>query len=116
MGEKERQQRRKELLEYYFKPLTKVNVPFMNVHNDYAHEERKLHIFYILRKQGFNVISEGEFIKEGICDLFCLDTETIYEVLNSETPEELKEKVKKYPNFKIVQSDCKRPFVEVDYL
>jgi hypothetical protein len=116
MGEKERIQRRWTLLNY-FRPLTKVNIFNENLHNTFQHEVRKFRIYWTLRQQGYDIIVEGEFLNLSRCDLFCIDTKTIIEVLYSETEEECREKFKKYPQeFNLVINNSKELFNPKDVL
>lgn len=74
----------------------------VNVHSSLEHEKRKLEEFYRRKKLGHEVMTEVK-TKNGKCRFDLLDLSEgngkIIEVLHSETLEEAKKKVKKYPDF-----------------
>ena len=116
MNNLERQKRKWSLLNY-FRPLTKVNVFNENLHNSWQHEKYKFAIYFTLRKQGYDVITEGEFLNKKRCDIYCIDTNTCIEVLCSETKEECLEKCKCYPQeFRLVMNKAQETFNEKDIL
>ena len=76
-----------------------------NMGNSLAHERRKMEIAFNHTIAGCVVILEAEFQKNaGRCDVLCLDCETIYEVIHSESEESISVKRKLYPeSLKIVE-------------
>jgi hypothetical protein len=118
MGEKERQQRRNDLLRNCFKYGQKVNIMHYSLANTDIHEDYKWFIFRTLRRQGFNVLTEAEFLfNKGRADLVDLDNQIIWEVAHSESNESIESKKEKYPDcfeIKIIRTD--KPFNERDVL
>lgn len=77
---------RKEWLKYKKAGQTnlhrcKTNAFNVSVANSLEHETAKLKIYFDLRKQGYNLITEADEISTGLRrDLTCLSTGEIYEV------------------------------------
>jgi hypothetical protein len=67
--------------------------------NSLEHELTKLKITHKLKKQGFEVWSETQFINGGQADIIAIKDGRGYiiEILHSETIKQLTKKVKKYP-------------------
>jgi len=72
-----------------------------NVHlsNSIEHERLKLDVFYLLRKHGFNVVSEARFVGGGEVDCLDIDRGVAFEILHTEEDINLKAKKKLYPSF-----------------
>ncbi len=79
----------------------KRNVVNINAHNSIEHEKIKFEICYRLKSEGQHFFTEapicGSGNKKGYADIVILDTGTIIEILVSETEEQVKKKVEKYP-------------------
>lgn len=76
---------------------TDVNKVRFSAANSDSHEIGKARIALQLLRQGHDFITEAEFRDGGRADVFDLVTGEVWEVLTSETEEECKEKIKKYP-------------------
>lgn len=60
-----------------------------------------------LKECGHEFITEAIFKNGARCDILDLTEGTIYEILNTETEEEFKEKIKNYPQeLKIIKIWC----------
>lgn len=68
--------------------------------NSLKHEETKLKIAHKLKKQGFEVWSETEFVTGGKADILAIKDGKGYiiEILHSETMKQLAKKIEKYPS------------------
>lgn len=70
----------------------------INPHDSIEHELAKFKLCRELIKEGKTILVEARFEGyKGRCDILVLDTGTVYEILKSETLENLKKKVAKYP-------------------
>lgn len=67
------------------------------------HERKKLEVAYEHHKQGHSVITEAIFVNGGRADVLCLDCETCYEVLNTESNERFEAKKEYYPSELLVE-------------
>lgn len=88
--------------ERFFLNLVRVSNRDLNVfkyfpNNTDRHEVAKFLVFMELRKLGKNVLIEPIFLNGKRADIFCISDGTVYEVLHSETIQELNEKIKDYP-------------------
>jgi len=69
-----------------------------NVHNSPLHELLKFMVAFRLMKDGHSIVTEAIFAGgRGRADIFVLDTMQVFEILVSETPEQFKNKLEKYP-------------------
>ena len=72
----------------------------VNCHNSFEHESAKLKEFMRLKQLGHKVLTEAKFKNgSGITDIIDLTTGIITEILWTETLEEAKKKVEKYPDY-----------------
>lgn len=63
----------------------KKNCVFVNASNSLEHEQGKLHVAWLLRKKGWDFITEAVESSSGLRrDVVCLDTGMVYEVETSE--------------------------------
>jgi hypothetical protein len=69
----------------------------INVHNTLKHELAKFLVAWRLSKEGKQFVTESVFENGKRADVFVLDDCEAIEVLESETEEMFKEKVKDYP-------------------
>ncbi|KKK75248.1 hypothetical protein LCGC14_2875620 [marine sediment metagenome] len=78
----------------------KRNIVNLNTHNSVEHEQIKFRICYELKKQGIHFVTEAKMHdgKKGIADILILDKGEVIEICVSETLDEVKEKVVKYPS------------------
>ena len=60
----------------------------INSHNSRQHEETKFYVCEILNKAGYDFISEAVFLDNKRADVYCIELNTAYEVLCSETEAE----------------------------
>lgn len=92
---------RNQIASYVKSYHIKHNAVNLNVHNSIEHERIKFEICYRLKSEGQHFITEapmsGSANKKIIADLVILDTGQIVEILVSETLEQVKKKVEKYP-------------------
>lgn len=81
----------------------RLNAIRFGVNESRAHFDKKCDIVYKLREAGHHIYCEVHFTDhESIADILDLDTGTIIEILVTETDEQFKEKIKKFPSvFKI---------------
>ena len=76
-----------------------VNCLRLNAHNSLEHERKKFELAFQALKEGRAFLTEAILEgRNGIADFVDLENMTITEVLHTETEEELKEKVKSYPD------------------
>jgi len=78
---------------------TKFNVLKVHSQNSIEHERLKLDVFYLLRKHGFTVASEAEFVRGGRADILDIDRGIAFEILHTEEDINIKAKKKLYPSF-----------------
>ena len=91
---------RNDIISYVKIYPVKRNVINLNTHNSVEHEMTKARICYELQKQGKHYVTEARMNstkRNCIADILILDTAEIIEILVSETEDEVKEKVEKYP-------------------
>ncbi len=70
----------------------------LNINNSLEHEQMKSKICYWLKKNCHPYITEAIFKDHpGVADILILDTGVALEVLHTETDEEFKKKLDKYP-------------------
>ena len=74
-----------------------INCFRFNLSESREHILKKLDVCIDLLKKKHKFITEAVFIDGGRADVFDLTEGTIYEIMNSESDKEFKEKVKKYP-------------------
>lgn len=81
------------------------------------HEQIKFDICWELKKMKMEFVTEARFKNEkGVADILILDTGTVIEILVSETLEQVKEKVKKYPDeLEVVATTGIREYLKGDY-
>jgi len=90
---------RNDVLRHCIKSLScKRNVININTGNTVHHEQTKFRICYELQKQGIHYVTEARMGNKGVADILVLDKAQIIEILASETEDEVKNKVKKYPS------------------
>lgn len=80
----------------------KRNVINLNTHNSWQHELIKCRICFEIKKQGKHFITEapmGSDRGRGICDILNLDDAQAIEIRVSETEDQLKHKIRKYPDY-----------------
>ena len=84
----------------------KVNTVNINPSNSIEHEIIKLKICYFLQKEGKQYITEAKVYRTnqatGRADIIVLDDRQIIEIMVSESLDELKFKIRKYPNIEII--------------
>ena len=66
--------------------------------NTIEHERKKFEICYWLQKNGHLFITEAIFTNGFRADILILDTGVALEILHTETDEQFKKKLEKYPN------------------
>ncbi len=91
---------RNDIISYVKIYPVKRNVINLNTHNSWLHESIKCRVCYELQKQGKHYVTEARMNstkRNCIADILILDTAEVIEILVSETQEEVKEKVIKYP-------------------
>jgi len=71
------------------------------------HILKKLNICIELKNMNHKFLTEAIFNNGFRCDILDLTDGIIYEILNSESDEEFKEKIKNYPNLKIIKIRCR---------
>ncbi len=72
----------------------------VNCHNSFFHESAKLKEFMRLKQLGHDVITEAKFKNgSGIADILDLTTGKVIEILFTESLDEAKQKVMKYPEY-----------------
>ena len=89
---------RNDVLRHCIRHLSyKRNVINLNTGNTVQHEQIKFRICYELQKQGIHYITEARMGNKAIADILVLDKSQIIEILVSESEDEVKYKVRKYP-------------------
>lgn len=98
-------------LKFSSKSGNKLNLFNYWVSNSDEHENVKWEIFKYLRKQGYDMLTEAEFVSGGRADLVAISPTGegyIIEVLHTESDERFNLKVKKYPqDMEIVKVNTK---------
>jgi len=85
----------------------------VGINNTWQHEFRKFQIFWALRKQGHNVMTETIFTNGKRADIIDMDNGVIFEVTFTETEKKLEEKTEHYPEiFEIRRIDATKEFDE----
>lgn len=76
-----------------------INCIRINSNNSIEHESMKFNICYHLSKNNHNFMTEAIFNEQiGIADIIDLNSLVIYEIVNTESKQSLKDKVNKYPD------------------
>ena len=69
----------------------------INIHNSLKHEMAKLVKVYELIQDGYQVITEARFKNGRIADIYVPETQTVYEILQTEKKKEAFHKTSFYP-------------------
>ncbi|MDO8623079.1 MAG: hypothetical protein Q7R52_02440 [archaeon] len=106
------QQRRNDNVRNVLKSGQRPYVLKVNRHNTKEHEKFKVLKMFELIWEGNEVFSEAELQCGGRADLYVSDINTCYEILMSETEEQLREKTKNWTceviGIKIKKKDVKQ--------
>lgn len=70
----------------------KKNCVRFNVANSLVHEMKKAELCFQAQRKGFSYVTEAEFTGGGRADIYLLDTDTVIEILNTETKERFEKK------------------------
>lgn len=85
-----------------------VILPRRCLKNSLEHYLKQCEIAYKLEEEGFEYVVEAEFSNGKVADIFVLDIDFVYEILNSEKTEECKKKVESYPVKKVIMIKLRR--------
>ena len=102
MNQADKMRYRNEIISYVKMYPVKRNIINLNTHNSVEHEMIKSRICFELKKQNVHFVTEAKMIADknkglGIADILILDTAQVIEILVSETEQEARVKVAKYP-------------------
>ncbi len=102
MNQADKMRYRNEIISYVKMYPVKRNIINLNTHNSVEHEMIKSRICFELKKQNVHFVTEAKMIADknkglGIADILVLDTAQVIEILVSETEQEARVKVAKYP-------------------
>lgn len=106
----------REAMQYINRVQYKIcmNAIHLNAKNTDSHELMKYQICRQLNREGKSFLTEVILENGKRCDILCLDTHTIYEIIVSETEKSQKEKVRNYypAFFEVIFIDANHPFYE----
>lgn len=76
-----------------------INCVKLNANNTDGHELKKYEVCRTLNKEGCHFVTEAIFKEGGRADVYCLDTNTVIEILCTERMKDLRKKINsgKYP-------------------
>ena len=74
-----------------------VNCIRFSLGESWQHIAKKVEVCCSLREMGHDFLTEAIFLNGSRCDVLDITEGVVYEILHSETDEQLAEKIKKYP-------------------
>lgn len=77
-----------------------LNCVKFSINNNYEHEIKKAEVCLKAQINGFDFLTEAEFLAGGRADVYLVDADTVIEILCSETKERFEKK--HYPVKKII--------------